>query len=244
MDISIAAENAPFLNTLDYIIIAIVLLSGILALIRGFVREFLSLCAWVGAFFIAITFYEPAVPMVSSYISNEKFAMWVAILAVFFVALILLSILGYVLSGFVKGKTFVWLDRSAGFLYGLLRGVIVLCLIYLGVVLILWSDINKYEPYENISEQDKKNANVPPELLINARSRILLHYGADLLVSPEFVPQDIREDWERVNSDKVDITTTAKEQAETVQEQITEAVEELPKVVDEVVEQVEQIEVQ
>ncbi|MCL2474064.1 MAG: CvpA family protein [Alphaproteobacteria bacterium] len=234
MDVSLAAENAPFLNTLDYIFIVIVLVSGLLALIRGFVREFLSLCAWVGAYFIAIGFYEPVVPLVKPYISNDKFAQWAAIGAVFLAALIVFSIIGYLLSGLVKGKVFVWLDRSAGLLYGLLRGVVVLCLVYLGAVLILWPNINKYEPNEKLSEQDLKDKNRPPELLINAKSRTILQYGADLIV--RIFPQDIIDDWRRdMQAHKVDITTTVKENVDTLKEHvddlkehIDEAVEKLP----------------
>ena len=241
MDASIAAENVPFLNTLDYIVIATVLLSGLLALIRGFIREFLSLCALVGAYFIAITFYEPAIPMVKSYISDDKFAQWIAIGVVFLAALIVLSILGYFLSGLVKGRVFVWFDRSAGFLYGLLRGVVVLCLIYLVVVLAVWPSINKYEPYEQLSEQEMKDKDRPPELLVNARTRVFLSYGADVIVPilakilPEDISKELNDEWEKVvNVSKVDIKTTVREQIDDVKEQINDAIEKAPEVIEQI----------
>jgi len=229
MDISIASENAPFFNTLDYIVIAVVLLSGLLALVRGFVREFLSLCAWVGAYFAAITFYEPVMPLVEPHFSNEKAVQWIAIGIVFLAALILLSIVGYFLSGLVKGKVFVWADRSAGFLYGLLRGVVVLCLIYLCAVLLVWSNITNYEPH---AQYDQKDKNRPPELLLNARSRTMLHYGADIIV--QIFPQDVIDDWIRdTQGSKTDITASVKEQIEKVQEHIEEVKEHIDNTIEE-----------
>lgn len=172
-------------NDLDYAVIGTVFLSGILALMRGFTRELFSLLAWVGAYFIASKFYAPAIPWAHHYIKSEKIAEWAAIAGVFAVALIVLSIIGHFMCGFIKGRALTFIDRSLGFAYGVARGSLVICLLYLCAVVVLWPDIDSYDP----DESQEKNEQAPPALLINARTRPLMAYGAEVVKS--IVPKEI-----------------------------------------------------
>jgi len=80
------------LNNLDYIVLGVILLSGLLALMRGFVREVLSLAVWIGAYIIAARFYSLAEPSARQYIKSPSLATDVAAVATFIVAFIVLSL--------------------------------------------------------------------------------------------------------------------------------------------------------
>lgn len=173
------------LNNLDYTVIGVVLSSGVLALMRGFVRELFSLFAWIGAYFASVHFYQVATPWVQHYIKNEKMAEWGAMAAVFVAVLILLAVVGNIVALFIKGPALTTIDRSLGFLYGLLRGAVVVCLIYLGAVLVLWPDIDKPAAEQAMD----KNRNMPPEILVEAKTRHLISMGAKRLAF--LIPEDL-----------------------------------------------------
>lgn len=187
------------LNAIDYGVIVIVLLSGLLALIRGFVREMFSLVTWAGACIVAAKFYPHALPWVHHYVKADKPAQWAAVGVTFLGALIVLAILGHIITGLVvRGSAITAIDRSLGFLYGLLRGAAVVSLIYLGAVMIFWPDIDKPlaesatttaaavapKPDTNADKAaQEKTDDAPPELLMQARTRPLMAYGAKELAS-------------------------------------------------------------
>jgi len=170
-------EPQTAFNTFDSLVVGIVLLSAFLALMRGFVRELFSLVAWVGAYFIGITFYEPAIPFAHRYVKNDQVAEWTAMGIVFLVSLIILMVLGYFICTLVRGKTLTIIDRSLGFLYGLARGVLVISLVYLGATMIFWPDIDA--PREE--QQKDEDRNIPPDFLLESKTRPIMAYGADTL---------------------------------------------------------------
>jgi len=173
-------------NNLDYIVLSVILLSGFLALMRGFVREMFSLVAWIGAYIVGTKFYAPAVPLVRHYIpKNEAAAKWVAMGSVFVISLILLTIIGYFISMLVRGRALTAIDRSLGFLYGLARGVVVVSLVYLCAVNFIWPDIDA----PSSQRQEDKDHRPLSDLLVKAKTRPLLAFSADML--KKLVPQDM-----------------------------------------------------
>jgi membrane protein required for colicin V production len=180
-------EPQTVFNNFDYIVIGVVLLSALLALMRGFVRELFSLVAWVGAYFIAINFYEPAIPFAHRYVKSDQVAEWTAMGIVFVITLILFMIVGYFVCGLVKGKVLTTIDRSLGFLYGLARGALVICLVYMGATMLFWDDIDapaskqQQENGENGENKETKGHYEPPEYLLKAKTRPLMSAGAELL---------------------------------------------------------------
>jgi membrane protein required for colicin V production len=194
-------ESHGGLNNLDLVVIGIVVLSGLLALMRGFTREIFSLIAWTGAYFAASHLYHLAVPTMHAYVKNDKGAEWAAMAAVFFVALLLLMIVGSLVASLIKGRALTIVDRSLGFVYGLARGVLVVSLVYLGAVMMLWPDIDKPPaPIQTATTEPgttdrappaaaDKDHNAPPDLLMQAKTRPILAFGANKLMA--FVPQDM-----------------------------------------------------
>jgi membrane protein required for colicin V production len=193
-------ETHSILNTLDYVVLGIILLSGLLALMRGFIREVLSLAAWVGAYMVAAKYYPHAEPWVAKYTKNETAITVVASALIFCGALVVLSIIGYFIAKVVRGPAITAIDRSLGFVFGLLRGFLICAAVYLLVVSMRWPDIDKphvetHAQNEATHESDKEskakdaeeNRNVPPEWLLSAHTRPALAWGANMLKA--FLPE-------------------------------------------------------
>lgn len=110
------------LTVADGAVLAVLVLSGLLAFARGFVQEVLSVAAWVGAI-IAVVFVLPLVrPLAQQVIDQPLVADIAAGGAIFLVALIALSILTGMIARRVKSSQLNAVDRSLGFLFGVARG--------------------------------------------------------------------------------------------------------------------------
>jgi membrane protein required for colicin V production len=114
------------LTILDVIVILVVLVSATLAMVRGFVREVLSIGSWVAAAAAAYLFYKPVLPLVTPYTSSTTVQAIVAAGAVFIVALIIATYITTKIADFVVDSRIGAVDRAFGFLFGAARGVLLL----------------------------------------------------------------------------------------------------------------------
>jgi membrane protein required for colicin V production len=115
----------------DVGVIAILLISALWAFLRGFVREILGVAAWVGAAFVTLYGFAYVQPYTRQLISIPYAADGVAIVALFVVSLILFSIVSHAISSQVRHSALSAIDRSLGFVFGLVRGAVVVCIAYL-----------------------------------------------------------------------------------------------------------------
>jgi membrane protein required for colicin V production len=113
---------------LDLGLIVVVLISAFLAMLRGFTREVLAIASWGAAALAAIYLYPLALPYVKPYIAKDVIALAVAAAAVFFVTLIAVSLITIKLSDAILDSRVGAVDRSLGFLFGAVRGLL-LCVI-------------------------------------------------------------------------------------------------------------------
>lgn len=113
------------ITLLDGILVGFTLVSAMLAMVRGFSREVLSVASWAAAAAAAFFFYKPVVPYVQPYIDNEKIAMAAAAGIVFIIALIVVTIITMKIADFIIDSRIGALDRTLGFLYGAARGILV-----------------------------------------------------------------------------------------------------------------------
>ena len=120
------------ITLLDILLLIVMLVSGLLAMIRGFMREVLSIAAWGVAAIAAVAFSGRLVPLVKSYVSLGDTAVSVIAAAiVFLVVLLLVSIVTVRISDMILDSRVGALDRTLGFLFGLGRGLIIVVVAFL-----------------------------------------------------------------------------------------------------------------
>jgi membrane protein required for colicin V production len=112
-------------SPLDLAVLAIILVSALLASVRGFTREVLAIVSWAAAAVAALYFHPQVLPYTKQYISNPTVALIAAIAAVFLVSLIVVSLITVKISDFILDSKIGPLDRSLGFLFGAARGALI-----------------------------------------------------------------------------------------------------------------------
>ena len=112
------------ITLLDGILLGITLVSAVLAMVRGFSREVLSVVSWAAAAAAAYLFYKPVIPFLTPYISNDTIAQIAAAGLVFVVTLIVVSIITMKIADFIIDSRIGALDRTLGFLFGAARGIL------------------------------------------------------------------------------------------------------------------------
>lgn len=113
------------MTVFDYAVLAIVGLSILLSMMRGFLREVLALAGWVAAFFVARTYTLELAPLLPEAIPNESLRLLAAFVILFLATLLVASLLAIALSEVFKKVGLGWLDRWLGAVFGLARGVVI-----------------------------------------------------------------------------------------------------------------------
>ena len=113
------------LNTADYLIIATVVISATVGLLRGLLREVIALITWIVAAFVAWHFAGLLEPHLGGVLRQDNVRPWVARLILFIAVLLLGQALGSIISYFVRLSLFTGIDRFLGLLFGLLRGAVI-----------------------------------------------------------------------------------------------------------------------
>jgi membrane protein required for colicin V production len=125
------------MNWADWVIILILLISSVISLKRGFIKEALSLTVWVAAFIVATLFSPHLVPHFEAYTSTPSAQQMAAFSTLFIVSLLLGSALSYLFSSLVKVTGLSNADRVFGVIFGLGRGVLIILAIVLYVPIIV-----------------------------------------------------------------------------------------------------------
>ena len=119
------------LNFADWFILVVLVASGLISFSRGFTKEFLSLFLWVAAFIAAISLEYLATPKIDEYIGNPEISKILSYVVVFIVFIFIGGILIKFMSKIIKWSGASGFDRFLGVLFGLIRGLIVLFVIFL-----------------------------------------------------------------------------------------------------------------
>ncbi|OHC73515.1 MAG: hypothetical protein A3G18_08055 [Rhodospirillales bacterium RIFCSPLOWO2_12_FULL_58_28] len=165
------------ISVIDIGVGVVLLISAVLAYARGFVHEVLSIAGWIGATFAAIYGFPLLKPHARAYIPMEIAADLTAGTVIFIVSLAALSILTRSISKMVQDSALNALDRSLGFLFGLVRGAVLACLVFIAANL-AWPLDNKDPDAKDGDPKEKR-----PAWIMTSRSLPLIRQGADMLAA-------------------------------------------------------------
>src|SRR3982074_2893420 len=157
------------ITTLDIILIGVMLISALLAMIRGFMREVLSTAAWVSAAVVTLYSYAKLLPFAKTYFNNDIVAAAVVVGGTFLGTLLIVSIITVRFSDMVLDSRIGALDRTLGFLFGLARGLVIVVVAFLFFAWLV---------------PDRSH----PEWVRSAKSRVVLQGTGDWLMS--MLPDD------------------------------------------------------
>ncbi len=110
----------------DGIVIAVTLFSAVLAMVRGFSREVLSIASWVGSVAAAYYLYPLLLPYARNYTADDRIAIAASAGIIFLIALIVISFITTRIADFIIDSRIGALDRTLGFLFGAARGLLLL----------------------------------------------------------------------------------------------------------------------
>jgi membrane protein required for colicin V production len=157
------------ITLLDVILLVVMMVSALLAMVRGFMREILSIAAWAAAAIATVYAYPKLLPMAKSYFTNDYVAMAAVVGGVFIGTLLIVSILTIKVSDVILDSRVGALDRTLGFLFGLGRGLIIVVVAFL---FFAWLVPDRSQP----------------EWVRNAKSKIVLQGTGQWLIS--MLPDD------------------------------------------------------
>lgn len=125
------AQELIYPNVTDYIILAVVAVSILISLVRGFVKELISLVIWILGFWIAIKFYHALAIVFEHYIANSAIRHITSFTVIFLVVLILGALFNYLLSFIIIKTGLSGTDRLLGMIFGFARGVLLVAMLLL-----------------------------------------------------------------------------------------------------------------
>jgi membrane protein required for colicin V production len=164
-------------NFVDIVVLAVIALSTLLALSRGFVKEVLSIFGWIGAAIgtFLVFFYVPQVrAFFNRQIAEPVLADIACAVSVFVILLILLGFFNHAIASRVHASSLGPLDKSLGLVFGLVRGVVLVALAHM--VMTDWFMPQKSQR---------------PEVINQARTEPYVAMAASFI--KDLVPQDVKD---------------------------------------------------
>lgn len=160
--------NAQFnINLFDGAVFTILFLSALLSFFRGFIREALSLAAWVGAGMLTLFFTKDIAQFLKPYVKSDAGAIIFGTMGTYFLALTIISLVNIIIARYIKSGSDVGaFDNFFGMIFGLLKGSAIIILGYFLSSLVWGEDKEKY-----------------PEVIKTAFTRPAVEKGTDILKS-------------------------------------------------------------
>lgn len=110
---------------IDYVLIGIVAVSALISLLRGFLREVISLVTWILAGALALAFTPQLASLLESSIEIPSLRAVVAFVALFVAVLILGAVVSFLISHVIKKNGLTSADRVLGLVFGFGRGMVI-----------------------------------------------------------------------------------------------------------------------
>ncbi|MEQ8660084.1 MAG: CvpA family protein [Gammaproteobacteria bacterium] len=142
------------MNWADIAILAVILISVLVSILRGFVKEVLSLVAWIVAFWAAATFAAPASTLLEPYVALPTARLVIGFVAVLVAALLAVGLINFVIGKLLEGAGLSGTDRLLGAVFGFARGaaVVVIAVLLAGLTALpaepWWREARIIAPFE------------------------------------------------------------------------------------------------
>ena len=121
------------MTVVDVVVILVICLSALFSLIRGFVKEAISLATWIIAIWLAATFAPKLAAVLPLSIESEAVRQAIGFGVLFVLSLMLGALINMLVAQFVKKTGLSGADRVFGVLFGVLRGgLIVVVFVVIG----------------------------------------------------------------------------------------------------------------
>ncbi len=119
------------LNGIDWLLLAVIGLSALLGLMRGFVVEVLALVVWVAAFWLAFVYGESVALLFGDSVASPSARLFLAYAALFVLALVIGGIVTWLVGRLMKSSGLSGIDRFLGMIFGFVRGAALGCVLVL-----------------------------------------------------------------------------------------------------------------
>ncbi|MEE2694288.1 MAG: CvpA family protein [Pseudomonadota bacterium] len=159
-------------NLPDLLVITTVVLSSVFAFYRGFVREALAIAGWVGAAFVTLHFFPAGQSYARNLVATDWLADLMAAATIFIATLAVVWLAIHVVVSRVRQSPLNSLDRSLGFLFGAIRGVLVIVVLYVVATRAAWREEDSIPPW-----------------VVNAHTFDMVDNAAGMMV--RFIPENI-----------------------------------------------------
>ena len=123
--------GARRMNWVDYAILAIIAISALISVLRGFMSEALSLLGWILSFWVALTFTEELGAFLAHWISVPSLRLGIAFFVLLISTLLLTALVNYLVGQLVEKTGLTGTDRVLGIVFGVARGAVVVAILVL-----------------------------------------------------------------------------------------------------------------
>ncbi|GAA0825099.1 MULTISPECIES: CvpA family protein [Marinomonas] len=165
------------ISTLDWLIIAVVIISTLLSLKRGFVKEVLSLLTWVIAFVVAIKFSDNMQALLMDQVQSDQIRYIVSFVSLFVASLIICALASYLIGSLIQVTGLSSTDRVLGMVFGFAKG---------GLIVVAFVSLLSLSPAIEKTELWKSSQLIPQLVLLKDWTREMLGKSSDL-VDPSLI---------------------------------------------------------
>lgn len=117
------------MSYIDLIILGVIVLSALISVLRGFVKEAVSLVSWILAFWVAASFAGKLALLLPDFVRFEQLRLAIGFAGLFLLTLLVGGLANFLISSFVSRSGLGGTDRSLGVVFGTLRGVVVVAVL-------------------------------------------------------------------------------------------------------------------
>lgn len=160
------------ITTVDWLIIAVVVVSTLLSLKRGFVKEILSLVSWVVAFVVAVKFADQMQALLVEQVQSDQIRYIVAFVSLFIASLVVGALVSFLLGSLIQVTGLSSTDRVLGMVFGFARG---------SMVVVAFVSLLSLSPAIEKTDMWKSSQLIPQLVLLKDWTREMLGKGSELV---------------------------------------------------------------